>query len=125
MKQRCLNPNHPRYADWGGRGITVCDEWMNDPKAYIEYVEALEHYREDGYTLDRINNDQNYEPGNMRWATHSEQSLNQRHKKTNTGEFFITFNHSDRGCKKFRVKGGKRFLTLEEAIAHRKEVYGS
>ena len=81
MKQRCTNPNHPRYSDWGGRGIEVCQEWIDSPENYIRHVEKLENANRDGYSLDRIENDGNYEPGNLRWATFSEQSINQRERR--------------------------------------------
>lgn len=79
IKSRCLNPNHPRYSDWGGRGITVCDEWKDDFKAFHDYVSQLPHFGEEGYiSLDRIDNDGNYEPGNVRWGTALIQNNNKR-----------------------------------------------
>lgn len=74
MKQRCYNPNDPRYKDWGGRGIAVCDQWLNSYKAFELYMGS----RPKGCTLDRIDNDKNYEPGNVRWATPKEQAANRR-----------------------------------------------
>lgn len=71
MRQRCLNSNHPFYARYGGRGIKICATW-----------ESFEQFRVDmgqrprGLKLERINNDGNYEPGNCRWATQSEQLRN-------------------------------------------------
>lgn len=76
MRMRCFNPNCERYPNYGGRGITVCDEWRNNFQAFYDYVSKLEHFGEDGYTLDRINNDGNYEPGNVRWATDEQQRRN-------------------------------------------------
>lgn len=72
-KARCHNTNHPRYAEWGGRGIEVCAEWRSDFKKFLEHVghkPAREH------TLDRIDGSRGYEPGNVRWSTKSEQSRN-------------------------------------------------
>jgi hypothetical protein len=77
MKRRCLNPNDPAFARYGGRGITVCDRWL-----------CFEHFRDDmgerphGLSIDRFpNNDGNYEPGNCRWATRLEQTRNRRPRK--------------------------------------------
>lgn len=79
IKSRCFNENHPRYKDWGGRGITMCDEWRNDFKSFHEYVINLPHYKEDGYnSIDRIDNDGNYEPNNIRWANVTMQNNNKR-----------------------------------------------
>jgi hypothetical protein len=78
IKSRCYNPKKPQYEDWGGRGITMYGPWINDPKAFCEYVSALPHFGEYGRSLDRINNDGNYEPGNLRWATRIEQANNTR-----------------------------------------------
>lgn len=76
MKQRCSSPKHPRYTDYGGRGIKVCPEWFQDYQSFYDYVSKLPHFDEPGYTLDRLNNDGNYEPGNVRWATAKEQAQN-------------------------------------------------
>lgn len=79
IKTRCFNKNHPRYKDWGGRGITMCDEWRNDFKAFHEYVTNLPNYNVDGFdSIDRIDNNGNYEPGNIRWATILMQNRNRR-----------------------------------------------
>ena len=78
MRNRCLNPNATGFKNWGGRGITIFDEWKNDFKAFYNYVSQLPHFGEAGRSLDRINNDGNYEPGNLRWATKYEQNHNRR-----------------------------------------------
>ena len=78
MRSRCTNPNSTGYKNWGGRGIKVCDEWLNSFDAFYDYVSKLPHFGEKGRQLDRINNDGNYEPNNVRWATRSEQMRNSR-----------------------------------------------
>lgn len=76
--QRCTNPNNPAFSDYGGRGITVCDQWRHDFQAFYDYVSTLPHSGEKGYSIDRIFNDGHYEPGNVRWATAKEQNRNTR-----------------------------------------------
>lgn len=78
MKQRCANSKSRSYQWYGARGIKVCDEWKNDFMSFYNHVSKLPHFGEDGYSLDRINNDGNYEPGNVRWATAKEQIHNRR-----------------------------------------------
>lgn len=68
MKDRCSNPNATHAHRYSGRGIKVCDEWKNDVKAFYEYVSKLPHFGEDGYSLNRIDNNGDYEPGNVEWA---------------------------------------------------------
>jgi hypothetical protein len=76
MKHRCSNPNHKRWMGYGGRGIKVCDRWLGDD-GFKNFLEDMGE-RPEGTTLDRINNDGNYEPTNCRWATDSEQNKNRR-----------------------------------------------
>ncbi len=84
MKQRCHNPNDPSYARYGARGIAVCDEWRNDFQAFSDHVGE----QPKGLSIDRINTHGNYEPGNVRWATYTEQARNTRrnHLHTMNGE---------------------------------------
>lgn len=76
MLERCENPEHHKYPRYGGRGIAVCEEW-HDVRNFINYLETELGPRPAAHSLDRINNDGDYEPGNMRWASPSMQCANQ------------------------------------------------
>jgi hypothetical protein len=77
MKSRCFDRNHPRYQDWGGRGITVCARWRDDFAAFLADMGPCPT----GHSIDRINNDGDYEPGNCRWADAITQRNNRRDSK--------------------------------------------
>lgn len=77
MLSRCENPADKDWLNYGGRGISLCGAWR-DVAAYVAWIEANLGQRPDGMTVDRINNDGNYEPGNLRWATAAEQTRNRR-----------------------------------------------
>ena len=78
MKDRCYNENSPNYKYYGERGITVCNEWITSPKEFISYISALPNSGIRGLSLDRIDNNSNYEPGNLRWTDAFVQSRNRR-----------------------------------------------
>lgn len=79
MKQRCYNEKHPRFKDYGARGITVCKEWLDSFQVFYDWS-MTNGYKED-LTIDRKNNNGNYEPSNCRWATYLEQRHNRRDYK--------------------------------------------
>ncbi len=78
MRYRCFDVANPQFAEYGGRGITICDRWADDYDAFYGDMGA----RPEGMTLDRIDNDGNYEPGNCRWATPAQQVRNTRRNRT-------------------------------------------
>ena len=91
MKSRCCNPNVPNYKYYGGRGISICSEWLNEEKVIKgKYIHnhskgwlafkkwALENGYADNLTLDRIDVNKSYSPGNCRWISHKEQCNNTR-----------------------------------------------
>ena len=84
MKQRCLNPKTPNYYNYGGRGIKVCSEWLEGYPKFRKW--AMENGYKEGLTLDRIDNNGDYEPNNCRWVDMKIQSNNTR------VNVFITYN---------------------------------
>ena len=121
MIKRCTNPKDRGYKNYGGRGISVCMEWL-DVKNFIQWAEPT--YIE-GYTLDRINNDGNYEPSNCRWADRTTQALNKRKAITNTsGIVGADFNKNEGKYQaRISVMGNRIFIgkypTIEEAAQAR------
>lgn len=82
IKGRCYNPNNHKYKDYGGRGITMCDEWLNDFKSFYDW--SLKNGYDDSLTLDRIDVDKGYSPDNCRWADTNTQAHNKRLDKLYT-----------------------------------------
>lgn len=78
MKTRCLNPMYTQFKYWGGRGIGIAPEWLHDFSRFAQDVGEPSFPKA---TLDRIDNDGDYRPGNVRWATYSEQNRNRRPRK--------------------------------------------
>ena len=78
MIGRCSNPNNKDFASYGGRGISVCDEWLGKDGFQNFYKWAMENGYDDTLSIDRISNDGNYEPGNCRWVDDTGQANNRR-----------------------------------------------
>lgn len=76
MKGRCYDKTNKRYADWGARGIKICDEWLNSPDEFVKW--SLENGYKPGLSIDRIDNDLGYSPDNCRWVTLAENNQNRR-----------------------------------------------
>lgn len=79
MKDRCYNQNHANFKNWGGRGITVCDEWREDSSAFFQW--AINNGYRKGLALDRRDNNGNYEPSNCRFVTQTDNNRNRRNNK--------------------------------------------
>ena len=78
IKTRCLNSNHPSYSDYGGRGILMCEEWKDNFITFKDYILSTLGERPLLHSLDRIDNDGDYRPGNVRWADRQTQQQNRR-----------------------------------------------
>ena len=123
MLQRCTNTMRQDYKNYGGRGIIVCDEWL-DIKKFIAWAEST-HPNIEGYTLDRIDNDKGYSPENCRWADKTMQSVNQRISKRNTSKILgVSWkSRNKRWVAQIRHMGKKvwlgQFISIEDAIEAR------
>ena len=118
MKQRCNNPNNKNYEKYGGRGIRICTEWLNDTKKFFDW--AIRNGYKEGLSIDRINVNGNYEPDNCRWADSETQCLNQRIRKDNkTGYKGIYYSE---GAYRVQIRRNKKryyfgsYKTLPEAV---------
>lgn len=81
MKMRCYNPNNGKFKNYGARGITICDRWRNSFEGFISDMGFRPSSK---HSLDRIDNNGNYEPGNCRWSTNSNQCRNKRNNRVLT-----------------------------------------
>lgn len=123
MRYRCEKETHHAFQNYGGRGITVCERWLNSFDSFIEDMGPKPSAK---HSIDRINNDLGYSPDNCRWATRAEQNMNKRTYKNNkTGEKNI----ETRG-NLFRVRirrngdiiANAQFSTIHEAKSFRDNI---
>lgn len=112
MKQRCIDPNSSHYRRYGGRGITICEEWLNDYSKFYEWAMANGASKE--LTLDRIDTNGNYEPSNCRWADVETQMNNTSQNR------FIEYN----GERLTVMQWARRTGLEESAIRARLDLYG-
>lgn len=104
MKNRCLNPKNSNYSDYGGRGIKIYEPWIHYFQAFYEYLGPRPTPQ---HSLDRYpDNDGNYEPGNVRWATKLEQTQNRRPCKT--GPTHGNFDHGGVGTPEYKTWGSAK-----------------
>lgn len=124
---RFNNPRHHSYQWYGGRPeLHIHPEWLANPALFIKYVESL-GARPPNTSLDRINNDVGYIPGNLRWATGREQCYNQRIRKDNTSGYRgISYNKQKENWRVSIYINNKRryksFTTLEEAVCFQQQL---
>lgn len=108
MKNRCLNPNTAGYMNYGGRGIKVCDEWLDDFMSFYNW--AMENGYSDKLSIDRIDVNGNYEPSNCRWATEKEQSNNTRRT------VFVTYNNEEKPISYWASQFGIKPKTIKNRL---------
>lgn len=106
MKTRCYNPNGRHYHRYGGRGIRICNEWRNNFKSFYDW--SMENGYEPGLTIDRIDNDGNYEPSNCRWTTSKKQGNNTRRC------IFITINGETKTLTEWCESIGINYRTVQD-----------
>ena len=116
MKRRCLHTNNPSFKNYGGRGIRVCKRWFK----FENFFADMGHKPDNKMTLERIDNDGNYEPSNCKWAPRAENNRNTRRQKNDLcGICFV------KSRKKYLVRIDQKhigiFKTLKEAVIARKK----
>jgi hypothetical protein len=128
MLRRCYDQKHPRYHDWGGRGIRVCDQWRGID-GFWQYVKDMGLPPTRGHTIDRRDNEGDYTPENCHWATGTEQNANTREfrKNNKSGIRNIDWNKRLNKWRLQKVINGKKtsfghYDTLEEAAKAKQEL---
>lgn len=114
MKERCNNLKDKGFVNYGARGISMCDTWSNDFKKFYDW--AIESGYKEGLTIDRINNNGNYEPSNCRWTTSDVQNTNKRLGKTSSTGVHGVVPLGVKYVSKISVKNKSRHLGVFETI---------
>jgi hypothetical protein len=104
MQTRCYNSKHMFYYDYGGRGITICDEWKNDVVVFYNW--AITNGYQDDLSIDRKDNNGNYEPDNCQWVSYKEQTNN------TSRNHFVTYNNKTQTVKQWSEELGINYYTL-------------
>lgn len=107
IKERCFKPHHPSYTDYGGRGISMCARWRGSFPAFLADVGPRPS---PAHSIDRIDNDGHYEPGNCRWATRSQQVRNSRHARR------LTFGGETRTICEWADRLGLKLNTITDRL---------
>jgi len=111
MKARCYNKNYDHYKDYGGRGIIVCDRWL---RSFENFISDMGEKPTSQHSVDRIDNNGNYEPVNCRWATRKEQARNKR------STIKITHNGAIKTISELATEHGLKYETLRWRIMDKK-----
>lgn len=105
MKARCLSPTNPQYSNYGGRGIRICERWLANFENFLADMGSRPSSK---HSLDRYpDNNGNYEPGNVRWATQQQQTRNRR------GNHLVTINEDTRCLTEWAEISGVNAMTIE------------
>ncbi len=109
MRQRCLSPKHPGYERYGGRGIRICARWDVFENFYLDMGR-----RPAGLSIDRINNNGNYEPGNCRWATQKQQAMNTSRTSGRPNKVLLSFRIHEQTMQEIHRVMQDNMMTLTE-----------
>ena len=122
MINRCHNPNYPGFHEYGAIGIKVCDAWRNSPVGFIDHIGK----KPDGdFSVDRIDSTKGYEPGNVRWASKSEQCYNRRIQQGKTSRYRGVYLHIQTGkwIAHISTSTGRQYLGIHNSEEEAYSVY--